>query len=154
MHLCDGKPLMTGEFSLQGASYAQKVSLLWRHHDWDYTMSWSFAIPVFQGLWFAIHFCWLIYPLYLGTTTIGDVTMSAMASQISSLTIVYSTIYSGVDQRKYQSSASLAFVLGIHSNAENVSIWWRHHEMKGLHQIKCYQPQTMISRITGSCKGN
>ena len=40
--------------------------------------------------------------------------MSAMAFQITSLTIVYSTIYSGVDQRKYQSSASLAFVRGLH----------------------------------------
>ena len=40
--------------------------------------------------------------------------MDAMASQISSLTIVYSTVYSGADQRKYQSSASLAFVRGIH----------------------------------------
>ena len=35
--------------------------------------------------------------------------MSVMASQISSLTIVYSTIYSGADQRKHQNSASLAF---------------------------------------------
>ena len=40
--------------------------------------------------------------------------MAAMASQITSFTIVYSTVYSGVDQRKYQSSASLAFVRGIH----------------------------------------
>ena len=40
--------------------------------------------------------------------------MSAMASQITSLIIVYSTVYSDVDQRKYQSSASLAFVRGIH----------------------------------------
>ena len=37
-----------------------------------------------------------------------------MASQITSLTIVYSTVYSGTDQRKHQSSASLAFVRGIH----------------------------------------
>ena len=40
--------------------------------------------------------------------------MGAMASQITSLTIVYSTVYSGVGQRKHQSSASLAFVRGIH----------------------------------------
>ena len=33
-----------------------------------------------------------------------------MASQITSLTIVYSTVYSDVDQRKHQSPASLAFV--------------------------------------------
>ena len=40
--------------------------------------------------------------------------MSPMVSQISSLTIVYSTVYSGTDQRKHQSSASLAFVVGIY----------------------------------------
>ena len=40
--------------------------------------------------------------------------MGATASQITSLTIVYSTVYSDADQRKYQSSASLAFVRGIH----------------------------------------
>ena len=43
-----------------------------------------------------------------------DVIMDAMASQITSLTIVYSTVYSGADQRKHQSSALLAFVRGIH----------------------------------------
>ena len=40
--------------------------------------------------------------------------MDAIASQITSLTIVYSTVYSGADQRKHPSSASLAFVRGIH----------------------------------------
>ena len=40
--------------------------------------------------------------------------MTTMASQFTSLTIVYSTVYSGADQRKHQSSASLAFVRGIH----------------------------------------
>ena len=44
----------------------------------------------------------------------GDVIMGTIASQITSLTIVYSTVYSGADQRKHQSSASLAFVRGIH----------------------------------------
>ena len=64
--------------------------------------------------------------------------MGAMASQITSPAIVYSTVYSGADQRKHQSSVSLAFVRGFHRgpvnsphtraiNAENVSIWWRHH---------------------------
>ena len=45
--------------------------------------------------------------------------MGAMASQITSLTIVYSTVYSGADQRKHQSSASLAFVWGIHRGPVN-----------------------------------
>ena len=40
--------------------------------------------------------------------------MGPIASEITSLTIVYSTVYSGADQRKYQSSASLAFVQEIH----------------------------------------
>ena len=44
----------------------------------------------------------------------NDVIMSAMASRISSLTIIYWSVYSGVDQRKHQSSASLAFVSEIH----------------------------------------
>ena len=44
----------------------------------------------------------------------NDVIMSVMASQITSLTIVYSAVHSGTDQRKQQSSASLAFVMGIH----------------------------------------
>ena len=44
----------------------------------------------------------------------NDVIMDTIASQITSLTIVYSTVYSGADQRKHQSSASLAFVWGIH----------------------------------------
>ena len=48
----------------------------------------------------------------------SDVIMSAMASRITSLTIVYSTVYSVTDQRKHQSSASLAFVRGIHRSGE------------------------------------
>ena len=40
--------------------------------------------------------------------------MGTVASQITSLTIVYTTVYSDADQSKHQSSASLAFVWGIH----------------------------------------
>ena len=43
-----------------------------------------------------------------------DVIMSVIASQITGVSIVYSTVYSGADKRKHQSSASLAFVRGIH----------------------------------------
>ena len=42
-----------------------------------------------------------------------DIMMSTLASQITSLTIVYSTVYPGADLRKHQSSASLAFLRGI-----------------------------------------
>ena len=44
----------------------------------------------------------------------NDVIMGATVSQISSLAIIYWTAYSGADQRKHKSSASLAFVRGIH----------------------------------------
>ena len=44
----------------------------------------------------------------------SDVIMSTMASQITSLTTVCWTVYSGADQRKHQSSASLVVVRGIH----------------------------------------
>ena len=53
------------------------------------------------------HFCCMHYHY-------DDVIMSAIASQITSLTIVYSIVYSDADKRKHQSSASLAFVWGIH----------------------------------------
>ena len=44
----------------------------------------------------------------------NDVIMTTMASQITSLMVVYSTVYSDADQRKHQSSATLAFAWGIH----------------------------------------
>ena len=55
----------------------------------------------------------------------GDIIIGTMASQITSLTIVYSTVYTGADQRKHQSSASLAFVRGIHRGRGNSPHRWR-----------------------------
>ena len=75
----------------------------------------------------------------------SDVIIGSMMSQITRLTIVYSTVYS--DQKKHQSSASLR-VTGLcegnspmtgefpskrASTAENVSIWWRHHVLAGVY---------------------
>ena len=54
----------------------------------------------------------------------NDVIMSAIASQITSLTIGYSTVYPGADQSKHQSSASLAFVWGIHRGPVNSPHKW------------------------------
>ena len=56
--------------------------------------------------------------------------MGPTASQITILTIIYSIVYSGTDQTKHPSSASLKtseFPAQKASNAEHVSIWWRHH---------------------------
>ena len=57
------------------------------------------------------------------TNHYSDVTMGALASQITSLTIVYSIVYSDADQRKHQSSASLAFVRGIHRGPNSPHKW-------------------------------
>ena len=50
--------------------------------------------------------------------------MGAMASQITSLAIVYSIVHSGADQRRHQRSASLAFVWGIHRLPVNSPHKW------------------------------
>ena len=53
-----------------------------------------------------------------------DVIMTMLASQITSLTVVCSIVYSGVNQRKHQSSASLAFVREIHRGPVNFPHKW------------------------------
>ena len=73
---------------------------------------------------------WKLCPLYtvnfvydfakrLAASHYNDVKLGVMASQISGLTIVYSNVYSGADQWKHQSSASLTFVCGIHRWPKN-----------------------------------
>ena len=62
--------------------------------------------------------------VYLVVDHYGDVIMDAIASQITSLAIVYSIVSSDTDQRKHQSSASLAFVRGIHRGPVNSPHKW------------------------------
>ena len=57
-------------------------------------------------------------------THYDDVIMTMLASQITSLAVVYSIVYSGVNQRKHQSSASLAFVREIHRGPVNFPHKW------------------------------
>ena len=56
-----------------------------------------------------------------------DVIMSTMAFQITSVSIVYSTICSSPDRRKHQSPGEYPAQRA--NNAKNVSIWWRHHDI-------------------------
>ena len=53
-----------------------------------------------------------------------DLIMGTMASQITSLTIVCSTVSSDPDQRKHQSSVTLAFVWGMHQWLVNSPHKW------------------------------
>ena len=94
----------------------------------------------------------------------SDVIKSAIASQITGVFIVCSTVSSGADQRKHQSSASLAFVWESHwwpensphntsefpaqkaSNAENASIWWRHYAGRSV-RVRTDVPQSISSPV-------
>ena len=83
----------------------------------------------------------LIFPYHY-----DDVIMTTTASQITSLTIVYSTVYSDADQGKHQSSASLAFVWGIHRDR-----WIP--RTKGQLRGKCFHLMTSscnIGNVTGT----
>ena len=78
-----------------------------------------------------------IFSIRLRSTHYSDFIMGAMASQITSLTIVYSTVYSRRRSKKTSkhrvtglragnSPVTGEFPAQMASNAENVSIWWRH----------------------------
>ena len=77
-----------GEFPSHMASHAERLFVSWRFHDYSKRHG---------SIWTHIYIHY------------SDVIMGTIASQITSLTIVYSTVYSGTDQRKHQSSASLPF---------------------------------------------
>ena len=153
---------VTGEFPAQRVSNAENVSIRWRHH---VRKIYSTSNP-HGNLLYCYGKChrnlagwcdkphktesaWrLLIPYYLchirayaiTIPSVGhynDVMMSAMASQITSLTIVYSTVYS----RRISKKISKLRVTGLcegnspviaqkASNAENVCIWWRHYGSK------------------------
>ena len=76
----------------------------------------------------------------------NDVITGPMSFQITSLTIIYSTVYSGVGKKKKKKIRVTGLCAGNSlvtdefpaqraSNAKNVSIWWRHHGC-----VLCWQP--------------
>ena len=100
---------------IRSKSYATKIILV-------YNLLRSLVVCL--GLIEVYHIICIIQVLYYNELThtvneiwkyhYSDVIMTTIASQITSLTVVYSTVYPDADQRKHQSSASLAFVWGIH----------------------------------------
>ena len=95
-----------------------------------YQVSCSVEFPAHVQKQFLFCFCfvhsWMLSMLVCFATVwhYNDVIMGAIASQITSLTIVYSIVYSDADQGKHQSSASLAFVRGIHRGPVNFPHKW------------------------------
>ena len=96
-----------------------------------------------------------IYHTYISAEYYCDVKMTVMASQITSLTIVYSTIYSGADQRKHQNSASLAFVLGIHRGPVNSPhkepVMWKMFPFDDVIMI-CYNTVIFLPNTYNKCQ--
>ena len=103
--------------TIVGIAFVRKKLILfhpkqWPRRNWisEFNRShYEFLRPLFPKIWLsksASTYCHY-----------NDVIMAAMASQITSLTFVYSTVYSGTDEKKTQMA----------SNMENVSVWWRHH---------------------------
>ena len=84
------------DFLLEVALVMAQINYVW--FDWNYA-------GLAQITWICL---WVVAEHY------SDVIMGAMVSQIISVSIVYSTVRSGADQRKHQSSSSLTFVRGIH----------------------------------------
>ena len=82
-----------------------------------YSLDWRTVYALMRRLY------WCLFPEF-HSNHYGDVIMGAIASQITSLAVVYSTVYSDADQRKYQSSASLTFVWGIHRGPVNSPHKW------------------------------
>ena len=89
---------------------SQNVNIRWRQCIWMCTSFWKLEGKPSLNRSLTAHY--------------DDVIMSTIASQITSLTSVYSTIYSDADQSKHQSCASLAFVWGIHRGPVNSPHKW------------------------------
>ena len=137
------------------ASYGSSIASILENIDCDITvLHWMVQTFLLHSIILYMHISHMrsvFVLLLMGPTTSGpgifqgiipqvhysDVIMGAMASQITSLTIVYSTVYSGGDkkQTKLRSAGLWAgnspvigeFHTQMTSNAKNVSIWWRHY---------------------------
>ena len=102
MRRSDDRLIFTMEIPIHG-----KTVFIWRRDHADPVMT-------------LVGSCICMWPLHEGISPrkpilhYDDVIMTMLASQITSLMVVYSIVYSGVNQRKHQSSASLAFVREIH----------------------------------------
>ena len=116
-------PVNTTSRVANNAGYIAQVSLdiprssIQYMHEADLKLLWHWiGSTLVQVMTFALQ--------NLAITHYNDVIMDRAASQITSLTIVYSTVDWDADQRKHQSSASLAFVRGIHRGPVNSPHKW------------------------------
>ena len=146
---CEGNSPVTGEFpSQRPVARSFDVFFHLRLNRRLNKQSWGgwfeTPSPIRTQFWYIYSICsqcWimslsLLQRSYVFLVHYSDaIMMSAMSTQITSLTIVYSTIHSGVDQKKTSKLRVIGLCEGYGefpaqraSNAENVSIFWRHHD--------------------------
>ena len=131
-----GNPPVSGGFPSQRASYAENVSIWWRLVSSCFVIC-NVYIMYMQCNDGAVFIFATSRHMQLRqcppsrsqderniVNHYDDVIMTMLASHITSLTVVYSIVYSGVIQRKHQSSASLAFVREIHRGPVNFPHKW------------------------------
>ena len=114
---------MTTQISPFQSNYRVSIVRMWKRINHIITALHCILGPCYNGI--GLHCTWTL--IMNGSDLenhYSDVRMGAIASQITSLTIVYSTVYSDADQSKHQSSASLAFVRGIHRGPVNSPHKW------------------------------
>ena len=95
---------------------------------WKLSQEYSLFTKYFG--WALVNCHWALFTASFWSSHYNDVIMSRMVCQVTSFLIVCSTVCSGTDQRKHQSSASQVtgeFWAQRASNAEKISIWWGHH---------------------------
>ena len=116
-----------------------------KHHKDNQLQSPDIFLPAFSG---RLNSLWSLGgPCDMSQNHYNNVIIGAIASQITSLTIVYSIVYSDADQRKHQSSASLAFVGGIHRGPVNTPHKWPvTRKMLPFHDVIMCQRFCEISR--------
>ena len=120
-----GKISMTSHIFLRLGTVRAMVNISGSHDFFEYS---SKTITIWKRIpyycrWLPIHMpnCLVEPPMSFNNGCVClslrhyiEAIMTTMTSQITSLAVVYSIVYSGADQRKHQSSASLAFVRWIH----------------------------------------
>ena len=133
---------------------ADKIFVIcrWRLHWWFSPLDWN---------WLDSSFGIRIVCVY----HYGDVIMSAIASQITSVSIVFSTIVQAQTKENIKAprhwplwgESTVDFPPRSASNAENVSFWWRYHVLEGKRNTNEFQTQipfhinTMSSYFAGLC---
>ena len=116
------------KFSYIGFNKKNQINWKYSNEEYDAIMLFEKCITCIckpSTIHIYVQICIFLRTGFINAHYIG-VIMTTMASQITSLTVVYSIVYSDADQRKPVTGKFSSQMAG---NAENVSIWWRYHDL-------------------------